>query len=99
MKKLPLLIFMMFFALPLWADQATAIKSGCFGCHQVDKKTVGPSIKELSAKIKGQNIDDLVAYVKAGSKPGELKWGQVPMPPNASPEADIRKVLDWMMTH
>ncbi len=79
------------------ADQATAVKSGCAGCHQMDIKTVGPSIKDLSAKLKGTDIDALVAKVKAGTPAGQTTWGQIPMPPNASPEADIRKSLEWML--
>lgn len=80
------------------ADQATAMKSGCAGCHQMDRKTVGPSINDIAAKLKGGDVDAIVATVQAGRSAGELQWGTVPMPPNQSPEADIRKVVEWMLS-
>ena len=41
--------------------------SGCPACHEVDKKKVGPSFKEISAKYKGKKADEAVAGMK--SKP------------------------------
>jgi cytochrome c551/c552 len=80
------------------ADQATAAKSGCAGCHQMSIKTVGPSIKDIAQKYKGGNVDQLVATVKAGRSGDQLTWGKIPMPPNPAPEADVRKVIEWMLS-
>ncbi len=33
--------------------QEIANKNACMGCHQVDKKLVGPSYKDVAAKYKG----------------------------------------------
>ena len=41
--------------------------SGCVNCHEMDKKKVGPSFKDISAKYKGKSADDAVAGMK--SKP------------------------------
>ena len=63
------------------ADLAKA--SGCTNCHTVDKKLVGPALKDIAAKYK----DDAGAQarleekVKKGS---QGVWGPVPMPPNST---------------
>jgi cytochrome c len=82
------------------ADQALATKSGCMACHNVKMKVVGPAIKDIAAKYKGQAgiVDTLAAKVKAGSAGGV--WGQIPMPPNAHvAETDIKTVVTWMLTN
>jgi cytochrome c len=70
----------------------------CLSCHQVDKKLVGPSFKEIAAKYradKGANAT-LVKAVRAGS---QGKWGQVPMPPNASvSEKEAQLLVKWIMS-
>jgi cytochrome c len=60
-KQLPALVVSMVFgwALPAQAVDADAAqtlakKSGCFKCHSVTAKKVGPSYKEVAAKYKGQ---------------------------------------------
>jgi cytochrome c len=81
------------------ADAALAQKNGCLACHQVDKKVVGPSYKDIAAKYKGADeakIDELAKKVKAG---GVGVWGQIPMPPNAkvTPE-DAKTLVQWILT-
>jgi cytochrome c len=81
-----------------FADQATAAKSGCAGCHQMSVKTVGPAIKNIAQKYKSGDVDQLVATVKAGRSGDQLTWGAIPMPPSPAPEADVRKVIEWMLS-
>jgi len=81
------------------ADKATAINSGCFGCHQIDNKTVGPAIKDIAKKHKNTDLEQLVQTVKNGKSGDQLSWGKTPMPPNAAPEENIRKVIKWMLSH
>lgn len=38
---------------------------GCLGCHEVDKKKVGPSFKDIAAKRKGAQAE-LVTKLKDG---------------------------------
>ncbi len=55
------------------ADQATAMKSGCLGCHQPTLKTVGTAIKDISAKYMGSaDIDKLVFTIKTGHTGDQL---------------------------
>lgn len=80
------------------ASEALAKKHNCFACHQVDKKVVGPSYKEVAAKYasdKGAQAK-LVDKVKKG---GVGVWGQVPMPPNAAvPDADVQALVKWILS-
>jgi cytochrome c len=82
---------------PARADEALAKKHNCLACHQVDKKLVGPGYKEIAKKYKGQSgaAAKLAEKVKKG---GSGAWGAVPMPPNpAVPDADLKKLVDWIL--
>jgi cytochrome c len=83
-------------ALPAKADEALAKKHNCLACHQVDKKVIGPSYRDIAKKYKGQNVAaKLEEKVKKG---GQGAWGPVPMPPNpAVPDADIKTLVDWIL--
>ncbi|HEY5635880.1 MAG TPA: c-type cytochrome [Burkholderiales bacterium] len=86
------------FAAPVaQADDAMAKKYNCTACHQLDKKSVGPAYKEVAKKYKGDAgaAAKLAEKVKKG---GSGTWGAVPMPPNAAvPDADINKLVDWIL--
>ena len=85
-----------FVATPVLADEALAKKHNCTSCHAIDKKLVGPAYKDVAAKYKGQNVAaKLEDKVKKG---GSGVWGPIPMPPNAAvPDADIKKLVDWVL--
>ena len=78
------------------ADEALAKKHNCTACHAIDKKLVGPAYKDVAAKYKGKNVAaQLEQKVKKG---GQGVYGPVPMPPNpAVPDADIKKLVDWVL--
>jgi len=81
------------------ADEALAKKYGCMACHQVDKKVVGPSYKDVAAKYKGQGdaVAKLSAKVKKG---GSGVWGPIAMPPHPQvPDADMQKIIKWVLAH
>jgi len=85
-------------ALDMTAAEAMMKKDGCAACHAVDKKVIGPSYQEVSAKYKGDK-DAAAKLVKKVKEGGSGVWGQVPMPPNvAVPEADIKSLVDWILT-
>ena len=85
-----------FVATPVLADEALAKKHNCTACHAIDKKLVGPAYKDVAAKYKGQDVAaKLEDKVKKG---GSGVWGPIPMPPNAAvPDADIKKLVDWVL--
>ena len=85
-------------ALPARASVELAKKHACLACHNVDKKVVGPSYKEVAAKYRGDKAAEtkLFESVKKGSSG---KWGQVPMPPNAAvPDADAKSLVKWILS-
>ena len=80
------------------AAEALAQKSGCIACHNVDKKVIGPSYKDVAARYKADKDADkkLAAKVKDG---GSGVWGPVPMPPNAQVgDADIKTLVAWILS-
>lgn len=84
-------------ATPAQADEALAKKHNCLICHQIDKQAVGPSYQAIAAKYKGQTGAAALLADKV-KKGGAGAWGPVPMPPNAAvPDADIRKLVDWIL--
>lgn len=85
-------------AAPAFADEALAKKKNCMACHQVDKKVVGPSYKEVSEKYKGQ-ADAPTMLVEKVIKGGTGVWGKVPMPPNPAVSEDEAKALvGWILS-
>jgi len=79
------------------ADEATAKTNGCMACHAMDKKVVGPSFKSIASKYKGDAnaANKLANEVRAGSKG---IWGPVPMPAQAKiNDADLKKVVAWVL--
>jgi len=85
-------------ALDMAAADALMKKDGCAACHAVDKKVIGPSYQEVSAKYKGDK-DAAAKLAKKVKDGGSGVWGPVPMPPNATTsEADIKSLVDWILT-
>lgn len=79
------------------ADEKIAQANGCMTCHQIDKKILGPSFKDVAAKYKGDKGAEamLVKKVKDG---GKGVWGEMPMPPNAHvKDADIAAIVKWIL--
>ena len=74
-----------------------AQKYNCLACHAVDKKLVGPAYNEVAKKYKGDSGAEakLAAKVKGG---GSGVWGQIPMPPNNVPDADIKTIVEWILS-
>lgn len=77
--------------------QALAEKSGCLACHGMADKLVGPGLREVAAKYKGDVEAEtrLTGKVKSG---GVGAWGQIPMPPNERMKEDeIRMLVKWIL--
>lgn len=82
------------------AAKAVTAKAACNACHAVDKKIVGPAYVEIAKKYKGdaKALATLTGQVRAG---GAGKWGQVPMPPNPPEkisDADLKAVVEWILS-
>lgn len=74
------------------ADEALAKKSACMSCHQMEKKVVGPALKDIAKKYKGdaKAVDHFVTVIKKG---GKGVWGPIPMPPHPQVSDDNAKAL------
>jgi len=83
----------------VYADEALLKKSGCFACHTVDKKLVGPALKDIAAKYKGQAgiVDKLAKKVRAG---GSGNWGTVAMAPAPATvsDDDLKAAITYILT-
>jgi cytochrome c len=81
------------------ASAALAKSSGCFACHHLEQKRVGPAWKDVSAKYAGDAAakDTLVAWIKAG---GTGRWQMGVMPaysPRVSDE-NIAALADFILS-
>jgi len=80
------------------ADQALAQRSACMSCHQLDRKVVGPSYRDIANKYKGdaKAAAHLVNVIKKG---GKGVWGPVPMPPHPQVSDDnAKRLADWILS-
>ena len=78
------------------ADEALAKAKNCLACHNVDKKVVGPSYKDVAKKYTAKDEAMLAEKIIKG---GKGTWGPVPMPPNAAvkPE-EATKLAKWILS-
>jgi cytochrome c len=79
------------------ADEKLAQANGCMTCHQIDKKVLGPSYKDVAAKYKG-NAGAEAMLVKKVKDGGKGVWGDMVMPPNAHvKDPDIAAIVKWIL--
>jgi cytochrome c len=75
-----------------------AQQKACLGCHQIDKKRVGPGFKQISERYAGQlqAAPHLVTVILEG---GRGNWGAIPMPAQTrvSPE-QAQQLAQWILT-
>ena len=80
------------------AAQTLATKHACMACHKVDAKLIGPGLKEIAAKYKGDKTAEAKLSDKV-KKGGAGVWGSVPMPPHPQvPDADIKTMVQWVLS-
>ena len=102
MKKLILSFLLVFlFAFTAMAEpikRSLESMNGCYACHGVKLKVIGPAFTEISKRYKNQESANkqLVKKIKEG---GSGNWGDIPM--NAHPnisDADLSSMVDWILT-
>ncbi len=86
-------------ALSMEDGKALAKKSGCFACHNVDRKIIGPAWNDVGAKYKDDPAaHELIAkWIHTG---GTGRWGTAVMPPYSPrvTDADIEKLADFVLS-
>jgi len=70
------------------AAQDDLKSSGCVACHDVDKKKVGPSFKDVSAKYKGKKAEEAMAGMKG--KP--VHKGVL----GKTNDASLKSMIEWI---
>ena len=81
------------------ADESALFKkSTCTTCHNPDKKTVGPALKEIAAKYKGDAAAPAKLEMKV-RKGGSGSFGKMVMPPAPASvsDADIHTLVGWIL--
>jgi len=78
--------------------QALAQKSGCFNCHKLDAKLIGPAYKDVAAKYrdKADAMDKVSHQITHG---GYGQWGVFPMPAFSEfTPAEVTALAHWVLT-
>ncbi len=72
-------------------------KGGCFNCHTVDRKLIGPAFKDVAGKYKG-NPDAFANVTRQITHGGSGLWGPIPMPPfKQFSENEVKMLVDWIL--
>ncbi|MEO8332007.1 MAG: c-type cytochrome [Gallionella sp.] len=84
----------------LAADMPAAGNAKCSACHALDKKGVGPSYMDISAKFKGDK--EAVGKIAASiTKGGSFGWkASMPMPAKGmgANEAEIKAMSEYIVS-
>jgi cytochrome c551/c552 len=72
-------------------------KYNCQSCHSMDNSPTGPGLRAIAKKYASDPsaIDELEASVLNGSSGA---WGQNTMPPNDVPDADLKALIEWILS-
>ncbi len=86
-------------ALDLAAGTELAKKSGCFACHSIETKRVGPAWNDVSTKYKGDAgaKDNLVKWIHTGGK-GRWNLGTMPAYSPRVADADIDALAEFILS-
>lgn len=76
-----------------------AKKAGCTNCHDMDRKVVGPSYKDVAAKYK-DDPDAETKLVKKIMNGGSGVWGKMRMPSNRGKLSDeeLKTIVSWILS-
>jgi cytochrome c len=82
------------------ANQALADSKGCFACHEIKTKKIGPAYLDVAKKYAGQK-DAPAKLIQKVLEGGSGNWGTVAMPANKTmgvSEADAKKLSAWILS-
>ena len=79
------------------ADDALAKKSGCYTCHALSERVVGPAFRDVATKYAGKP-DAEAQVVRSIREGGSGRWGEIPMPPQKElSEKDSQSLAKWIL--
>ncbi len=71
--------------------------NACSACHQLEKRVVGPSFREVAAKF-ASDRDASAHLARKIREGGSGNWGNVPMPPHpAISDDDLGQIVGWIL--
>lgn len=76
-------------------DQAMELmqQNMCLGCHQIDKRRVGPAFANIADRYAGSDRDATInVLMNSIQNGGRGKWGAIPMP--AQPQVTDEEARD-----
>ncbi|PMP61500.1 MAG: cytochrome c class I [Hydrogenobaculum sp.] len=79
------------------SPQALAQEKGCFACHAIDHKVVGPAFKDVAAKYH-HNLKYVPYLAKMIKNGNSGKWGSVPMPPQNVTQAQAEELARFILS-
>jgi len=74
-----------------------AMENGCFGCHTLSHKRVGPPYREIAAKYQRQPMSPQALATKIRNG-GSGVWGTAAMPPNPISEEEALILARWIQS-
>lgn len=74
-----------------------AMEKGCFGCHTLSQKRIGPPYKDVAAKYQKDpvSVAKLAEKIRTG---GSGVWGSIPMPPNPVTVEEAEALARWIQS-
>jgi cytochrome c len=67
-----------------------AKSKGCLGCHAVAEKKVGPAMKDVAAKYKGNKDAEATLTAKLKDGKGHMKV--------AASDAELKTLVEWSLS-
>jgi cytochrome c len=94
------------------ATEKLAADKGCLGCHQTNKKLVGPAYEVVAATYADKNSEQYKKFTALNDKKltiqdyvarnikngGANKWGPIPMPAQAVTEDESKTLAKWVLS-
>jgi len=82
---------------PKGGAYALADSKGCFACHDINRKKVGPAYVEVAKRYAGKEdaVEELVRSITKGSMG---KWGSIPMTPQPVSKEEAEKLARWILS-
>lgn len=82
------------------ASPELAQRKACMNCHGADKPILGPSLKDIAQKYRGQKgIEDKLAtkIMKGGGGVWKMPMGPMPAQTQVNP-SEARQLVSWILT-
>lgn len=80
------------------ADEEQMTRYGCWSCHRVNEKLIGPAFRDVAAKYRNRTDTGEYLFQKI-REGGEGVWGDIPMIANTVekiPDEELQTLIAWI---